>query len=169
MKLVLSDFEKYLHEYAVWTAVRASQRGFTTTKNIKAAIDDSKLHHSTILNQFDTEEEFDTLHRKICKKLLANLNHVSNVSYGRVAKILNIYLKTSIIIRWYETKDKVKYIHPPIDRVLLKNIIKEYPHLKIQMCNWTELSETKYFNLIDKLRSLGLDSLWEVEKHWRAE
>ena len=36
-------FIDHLHNYSVWTAARAVQRGYTTTKNISAAIDKTEL------------------------------------------------------------------------------------------------------------------------------
>ena len=37
------DIQEHIHRYAVWTAARASQRNFTTTANIRRAIEESGL------------------------------------------------------------------------------------------------------------------------------
>lgn len=116
-------FQDHLHNFAVWTAARASQRGFTTTENIKSAIDACGIKEFVSENKEMTAEKFDKFHQKIAKSIMNYLNNKSRkkTSYGRAAKIIAVYLKTSIVIRDAGKSSLAKIIHPPID-----SIIKEF-------------------------------------------
>lgn len=94
------NFNQHKHLFAVWTAARASQRGFTTTLNIKQAIEHSTLQQFSESCEEISKEDYETFHRQCCYQLINNLNEFSNkiVNYGRVAKIISVYLKTSVII-----------------------------------------------------------------------
>jgi len=41
-------------------------------------------------------------------------------AYGRVSKIIAIYLKTSVVINSDPSAEHLQFIHPPIDRTILK-------------------------------------------------
>ena len=59
--------------------------------------------------------------------------------------------------------------HPPVDRILLRNIAKANPNLRhFAQVNWTTLSENQYFEVVNNLRDV-LDEgvpFWEMEKYW---
>lgn len=165
-------FEMYNHEFAVWTAARASQRAFTTSKIIKQAINGSDLNLCKTDFNFDSQIEFDKWHKRICHSLMRSLKKAlddKKVTYGRVAKIVNVYLKTAYIIPNKGRSELTKYIHPPIDRVLLKNLIKEFPDIGIKKISWTLFTENDYTDIIDRIKNLKLEHLWEVEKYWGIE
>lgn len=160
-------FIDHLHNYSVWTAARAVQRGYTTTKNIKAAIDKTELSKLTEKGEIKTPSEFDDFHRKTSKILIEYLSNLGiPTSYGRAAKIIAVYLKTSIVIRDSGESHLAKIIHPPIDNILLTNLSKKNRELGVSNIKWTQLSENEYFELIEKLRSLHFNSFWELEKFW---
>lgn len=162
-------FKQYNHEFAVWTAARAAQRAFTTTKIIKAAINESGLDLSNKDINFNSQLEFDEWHNQVCEELIKNLNKnapIEKVTYGRVAKIVNIYLKTAYIIPQKGKGNSVKYIHPPIDGILLKELKKNFPEMGIIKTSWTLFSEKDYKDVIQRIKKLNLKYLWEIEKHW---
>lgn len=160
-------FTDHLHKYAVWTASRASQRAFTTTANIKAAIEKTELK-SLITKEGDfTSEEFDDFHRKTAESIIQYLTEKGIMtSYGRAAKIIAIYLKTAIVIRESGQGALAKILHPPIDNILLTNLHQKMKNLELKGIKWTRLTEIEYFELIEKLRSLKLDNFWELEEYW---
>lgn len=160
-------FENHLHNYACWTAARAVQRNFTNTPNIIRAIETSALMQLDSL-KVNSSEEYDVFHRKCCNQLIDYLKTECNIeaTYGRAAKIVAIYLKTAVIVR-YSGKGKLAEVaHPPIDRILLTNLRKKFNGIVPDKTNWTELDEDSYFDLITKIRILPLKSFWKLEEYW---
>ncbi len=159
-------FKNHLHNYACWTAARAVQRNFTTTQNIVKAIESSDLIRIEEIN-IQSAQDYDSFHRSCCNQLIQcfETNKIA-ASYGRAAKIVAIYLKTSVIVRYSGEGTLSKLAHPPIDRILLTNLHKRYPTLGVGKTNWTELKEESYFELIAKLRTLPFNKFWELEAFW---
>lgn len=107
-------FEKHLHNYACWTASRAVQRNFTTTEIIVKAIESTNLKRVDELN-IQSATDFDSFHRDCCNQLIRcfETNKI-RASYGRAAKIVAIYLKTSVVIRHSGEGKLAELAHPPI-------------------------------------------------------
>jgi len=63
-------FNQHRHNYAVWTAARAAQKGFTTTANIKTAIDNSDLRKFSKDTLNYSVQDFDTFHKTCCHQLI---------------------------------------------------------------------------------------------------
>jgi hypothetical protein len=135
MKKTNSLFSNYLHEYAIWTSARAVQRGFTTTKNIKIAIEQSGIEEfaKEFRNSTIDQSLFDNKHIELVKSLIESFHSLSKtketekaafniekVTYGRMAKIIAIYLKTSVVIPNQGKGELAKITHPPIDAIFLK-------------------------------------------------
>jgi hypothetical protein len=170
------DITEHIHRFAVWTAARAAQRGFTTTENIVKAINKTEL--SNLIN--DTKSaiyDFDNFHRNCAEQLIKSLqeNYDKNgapllVSYGRVSKIIAIYIKTAVVLPNKGSCDLSKIAHPPIDRILLSKLSK-LKNADFEFQNWTTLDENTYFDIIKKIRNFskiqGLEGLWKIENYWR--
>jgi len=126
---------EHIHRYAVWTAARAVQRGFTTTQNIHSAINQTRLPNF-LDEQIHDENDFKTFHIQTHNKLkevFAKLGFDGeSYSYGRSAKIIAIYLKTAVGIRFPIGDPLQALIHPPIDRILLQALAKEKRFLVYQ-------------------------------------
>jgi hypothetical protein len=172
------DANEHIHRYAVWTAARASQRGFATTELIGKAIENVNLKEEVLELEKRKEisaTDFDKWHEIICEKVeselkleLAKKNSLREVSFGRAAKIVNIYLKTFLVIRLCGSDNKlVILIHPPIDRILLSNLIAEKKLGKERMGNWTTMRKEQYSQIINNLR-VNFHVLWKVEVYWKA-
>lgn len=162
-------FERHLHNYACWTAARAVQRNFTNTPNIIRAIEHSDLMQLENL-KVNSSEEYDVFHRKCCNQLIDYFKKeydLKTTTYGRAAKIVAIYLKTAVIVRYSGEGKLAEVAHPPIDRILLSNLRIKKSFLGIEYkTNWTELDEIQYFALIAKLRTLPLEKFWQIEEFW---
>lgn len=157
----------HIHNYAVWTAARSVQRNFTDTKTIKSAIDQTNLKTFIETKKELTKDQFDSFHQETARTIIYFLNSLGiQTSFGRAAKIIAIYLKTSVIIRDSGSSCISKIAHPPIDNILLTSLNKEYPSLGLKGIKWTQLKEEDYYELINKLRTLNLAYFWEIEKHW---
>lgn len=161
-------FADHLHNYAVWTAARAVQRKFTTTVNIKSAIEVTRLRDfAESLHEEMSTHEFDAFHRETAHAMIGFLNRIKvNTSYGQAAKIIAIYLKTSVIIRESGAGTLSRMAHPPIDNILLSRLNKVYPTMVASKIRWTQLDESEYFKLIEKLRQLNFEYFWKIEKYW---
>ncbi len=160
-------FSDHLHNYSVWTAARAVQRGYTTTNNIKSAIDATELQDLSIRGENMSQKVFDNFHRQTANEIIQNIEEKGiKTTYGRAAKIIAVYLKTAIIIRDSGESTLSKIIHPPIDNILLTNLSKSNKELGLSNIKWTQLNEKEYFELIEKLRTLNLNYFWELEEHW---
>ena len=84
-------------------------------------------------------------------------------------KIVAIYLKTSIVINAQPAAEYLKFIHPPIDRVILKNLPKNEGLAALRKLNWTQLNEELYWDMVGKLRKqLNLFD-WRLELLWHPE
>ena len=131
------SFTEHLHNYAVWTAARAVQRNFTTTSNIKIAIEYVGLKEFVLADKPLTVPEFKLLHKEWALNIIESLKAlgVSTATYGRAAKIISIYLKRSIILCNKAACDRSSIIHPPIDGILLKKIssVAELKDLKLHV------------------------------------
>jgi hypothetical protein len=162
-------FATHLHNYACWTAARAVQRNFTTTEKIIKAIEASDLMRVEEL-QIETVAEYDKFHKTCCNQIIDFFKNQLNTtaSYGRAAKIVAIYLKTAVIVRYSGEGKLAEIAHPPIDRILLTNLRKHFPQVGNEKINWTELNENGYFDLITKLRTLPFEKFWQLEEYWSA-
>jgi len=90
------------HNFAVWAAARASQRGFVRTALIKTAVEASGLPEAVedTASWPADKEAFDTFHRHHCRRIMQRLatGGVQPVTYGRAAKIVAIYLKSMVVV-----------------------------------------------------------------------
>lgn len=164
-------FQDYIHDYSIWTAARAVQRNFTNTAKIKEAIDKSGLRQFSEARKCNSIEEFSEFHRLCAKQIIVALKviGVPNATYGRAAKIISIYLKTSVVIPMSGQGDICQLIHPPIDRILLTNLSRKH-HLK-KLCEkgWTSLNEDEYWSLYERIKKEGFQFNWTLEKYWHPE
>ena len=163
------SFSTHIHRYAVWTAARAVQRNFTTTENIQRAIEASEL--SSFVDQPVVDSVgFEEWHREMANLLIAELGGKELCSYGRAAKIISIYLKTSVGIRLPLEHPVQAVLHPPIDRILLQNLGNEprFSGLKqLKSVNWTQLGENPYWDLVALIRDKVGYFDWRLEEFWK--
>ncbi|OKL42083.1 hypothetical protein [Pontibacter flavimaris] len=167
-------FSTHTHRFAVWTAARAVSRDFIGTESVQKAIEESGL--PAMLEQLAEcgslcPATFDSFHKEAVNAMAEQLKallgpNAHKATYGRVAKIMAIYIKTKFVI-----PDPIcslsKMAHPPIDAILLKNLSKEHRDLKVAQVRWTKLNEAEYFTLINSLRQrFDLECFWELEQYW---
>lgn len=98
------------------------------------------------------------------------------VTYGRAAKCLAVYLKVTVILAGHHDSPFGKHLHPPVDRMLLKALAEAqcFPADRRKLwggTNWTQLTEDSYFELINSFRDAGLadPAFWMIERYWDKE
>ena len=159
------NIEEHRHRFAAWAAARAVQRGFTNTSNIISAIENTNLQEIVTNKSLwpKCNDDFNKLHKIWCDKVISKLNNLGiKTSYGRAAKIVAIYLKSTIVLSGNEKTKFGRIIHPPIDRILLSA-------LKIKQ-NWTKLDKKSYFKLIKELESRNQNiAFWQIEEYWQPK
>lgn len=165
------SFEQHVHNYAVWTAARAVQRNFTATVNIKQAIEQTTLRTFAAHNDITTSQQYDEYHEYWADNLITAFSNIGikDCSYGRAAKVISIYLKTSVLLCNRASCNASKLIHPPIDGILLKRISSQ-PGLKdLARVRWTQLSKREYWILVERLKVHFGAFDWRLEEYWTPE
>jgi hypothetical protein len=158
------SFNLHQHNFAIWTASRAVQRNFTTTENIAKAIEESGLRNFVESTFKISKNDFNDFHVKCAKKIIYSLQ-VQNCTYGIAAKIIAIYLKTTFVL-----SNKGRYcenIHPPLDRILITNFLKQMKIKEYTYKPWTQLNQKEYWILIDIIEKYNGDINWKLEKFWK--
>ena len=171
------DLAEHRHRFAVWAGARAAQRGFTTLKNLRDALQATDIRE--VLSARQTLQlsaaDFDALHHQWCSSICLRLleRQISKVTYGRAAKIVAVYLKTIVIMGGGCDSSLGRSLHPPIDRILLRGLASSdkitSPHkAEWRSINWTQLDAPAYGRLIRQLRgAIPADApFWTIEEYW---
>jgi hypothetical protein len=174
---MLYDLTEHRHRFSVWAAARATQRGFTSVEKLRDA-----LEHSGVVvflanrGSADTDAQaFDALHCAWCRSIIEYLQSkgVRNVTFGRAAKLIAVYLKGIVILGGSEHSTLSRVTHPPIDAILLRNICRAPAWNSTygaawRRIRWTQLDEKKYYTLINQLRQCLADGepFWILEQYW---
>jgi hypothetical protein len=171
------DLFEHRHRFSSWAAARATQRNFTSVENLRDAIEHSGI--VTFLRDDDSisidETKFEEQHKIWYRSIVDFLNSrgIAKVTYGRAAKLVAVYLKSMVIIGPNGNCSLSAVAHPPIDRILLKNLscaseIEKSYRTDWRSINWTELDEQSYYKLISQLRGclkVG-EPFWSFERFW---
>ena len=160
--------EEHVHRYAVWTAARAVQRSFAKTEKIKNAIEKSGLREAVKSSAWTDENTFDSFHEVCANKIMEAFKNenIPDVSYGRAAKIIAIYLKTTVIVASSGADKRCEFIHPPVDRILLSGLCKLDGLRNINKDPWTQLSQEKYWGIVNMVRKSNRAFNWKLEYYW---
>ena len=176
------------HRFASWCAATASRTSpncrFTVETGVKI-IEQSSLSKIFIgyASLPSSQEEFDILHTSVCKNILSVSKDYSRklkgkkgkFTFGIAAKLLNCYLKAiylssfQINVSNFSNYEKLNYIHPPIDRILLKNCKRDLPDFfkNIDNISWSTFNENDYKKVIEIIKILmNEEPLWKIEYYW---
>lgn len=164
---------EHRHKFAVWAAARAVQRGWKNAKvpKLKDAIERSGikqfLEKPSCMDT--TQKDFENIHRQWCGSIKKYLSSTGlDTSYGRVTKLVAIYIKSMVIVAGAEHTSLGMVAHPPIDRLLLQSLGSEFDLPTLRNLNWTQLDENDYYTLIDVLRCTVPNNqpFWMIEEYW---
>lgn len=171
------DLDQHRHRFAVWAAARAAQRGFTSVTLLRDALEGCgvvEFVSTADLAKF-APDDFDSVHRTWCTRVVEALNgaSISNVTFGRAAKLVAVYLKSAVILGAGSNTAFAHVAHPPIDSILLRNLVacpkvqSEYKPLWRRI-KWTKLDEAAYYDLVPQIRQVvGTEvPFWKLERYW---
>ena len=170
------SIEQHRHNFSVWAAARAAQRGFTDVNNLRNALEQCGIREFLSNNSSNStsNEEYTTLHSRWGNSIMQYLESlgIADVTFGRAAKLIAIYIKSMVIMSEPSSSLAIT-AHPPIDAVLLKNISKDtnLPKQFRQKCSkikWTQLDESRYLILLDELKKYVIldQPMWTLERYW---
>lgn len=129
-------------------------------------------------------DDFDTEHGIWCKTMIEEAKKHLNenisldkkeksISYGVAAKLINVYLKSILVCGGYHEHEKVKKIHPPIDRLLLTELAKkdDYPRKnvwkKYAEKGWSKFESEDYQVVILNAKEfVKSKALYTIESFW---
>src|SRR5947208_1193699 len=93
---------EHRHRFSVWAAARATQRKFTSVKNLREALERTDIEAFVRDHAEDpiNAEEFYARHRSWCDTIVEflGLSGIKSVTFGRAAKLVAVYLKSMIVI-----------------------------------------------------------------------
>lgn len=171
------DITEHRHRFAVWAAARAAQRGFTTARNLRDALEATDIQE--VLSAPGTLDlsaaQFDELHRRWCSTICSSLGdrQILKATHGRAAKLVAIYLKAIVVMGSEYNSSLARHMHPPIDRILLQSLatsnrITSPDKAAWRSISWTQLDEAAYDQLIGQLRGAipAGAPFWMIEEYW---
>lgn len=163
------DIKEHKHRFSIWTSARA-QRSFVSTRLISSVINNTSLREfAESGNNFDCNS-YDDQHRKWCREILSEFKKKGiTTSYGRAAKIIAIYLKTSVIIGNNMNPDLNNFIHPPIDSMILKSFSGDAKFKDFKSKKWTKFDEGSYWEVVERIREKCGSFNWKIESQWHPE
>lgn len=176
------EIKEIIHKYATWAASRAaSVNGCRFSVEIGQQILNEVAIRNFILNPDvlpSSASEFNLLHKQWREHIieLSKSKTCPDFTHGVAAKLINIYLKTILSCGGFHSHEKVSFIHPPIDSLLMKALVNapEYSHKKtfwkeMDTRRWSKFSSDDYEAVIQELQSVvGEKPLWSVEKYWKG-
>jgi hypothetical protein len=170
------ELSEHRHRFSVWAAARAAQRGFTDVDTLRKALEACGVVEFLDNAKFDEIDapRFDALHRQWCTLVVDFLKDsgVPNVTFGRAAKLVAIYLKSVVVLGPDSGTLFARIAHPPIDGILLGKLavsdVKSKNKDKWAKTKWTRLNDEQYYELIMQLReALGPEEpFWKLERFW---
>ncbi|WP_421796283.1 hypothetical protein [Haliscomenobacter sp.] len=177
MNLCKEEFkiENHKHKFAVWAAGRAAS---VLGQRFKVELAKELIDGIELKRYIDypgsLPDNFDEEHNAWCEKLIAQSD--KKISYGVAAKLINVYLKTIFVCGGYHEHEKVKKIHPPIDRLLFKGLalcnvgeLKDFWKQHLDKGNgWSQFDKSTYIKVIEKIKECtASDSgLYTIEHFW---
>lgn len=182
VKFGMYDIDEHRHRLAVWAASRAS--------TVKGCRYDSKQGEWLInslglsdfcreINRMPTRSDFDAWHRdlrfKCVKDLAKNPKLELPFTHGLAAKLINMYIKIAFVCGAGASTDASAYVHPPIDRILLKTLAlqnvggkRDFWKARYQH-GWSKFGSDEYESVIENIKAvMGTRPLWAIEEYWSA-
>lgn len=172
----LYSLDMHKHRLAAWAASRAASASPKCRFKVEqgfAILEGAGFDSSFQLINMHSSEEVDKYHKKWRVEVIKHAGKQGlNFTHGIAAKLINCYLKTRFVCGGANEKD-TKYLHPPIDALLLDQLKKNnvgnlrQSWKKFADARWSKFSSEKYEEVIESIQLVMKDEpLWKIEKYW---
>jgi hypothetical protein len=180
MTLAIYSLHDHKHRFSAWaasTAAMASPKCKFSVEIGKKILESADIEESIqSIPKIKTQDKFDKWHTDMCNRLISkarNFNFKGSFTFGVAAKLLNCYLKSYFI----DHLGQLKFIHPPIDRLLLKELAdknlgnnKRFWGEK-EKRGWSNFTEEDYSEVIKNIKETlheidDSSGLWKIEYYW---
>ncbi len=180
MTLTVYSIHDHKHRFSAWaasTAAMASPKCKFSVEIGKKILESADIEKSiNSIPKIKNQDKFDEWHKDMCNRLISRAGsfNIKGFTFGVAAKLLNCYLKSYFI----DYLDELKFIHPPIDRLLLRELAnKNFGDRKDSFWRskekrgWSNFTEEDYSEVVKNIKetlheiddSLGL---WKIEYYW---
>ena len=178
----LSNYDEveHRHRFSAWAASRAaSVKGCRFKVDLgKRIIEKSGLKKLGASHEYlPVKEDFDENHRDWREAVIQEAKDEGlPFTHGIAAKLINIYLKSIYLCGSYLKDERVKAIHPPIDRLLLDALYQNSDGKRkarwreFRKIGWSKLDGQEYQMVIDLIKEVvpEEEGLWKIEAYWRG-
>lgn len=172
----LYNLEMHKHRLSAWAASRAASASPKCRFKVKQGfviLEEAGFDANFQLVNMQSQKEVDSNHKEW---RIAVINQADKLdlefTHGIAAKLINCYLKTRFVCGGANAKD-IKYLHPPVDRLLLdqlkKNNIGNLRQTWRNYANlgWSNFSSDMYEAVIESIKLVMKDEpLWKIERYW---
>jgi hypothetical protein len=173
------SIEDHKHRFAAWAAARAAAvKGYRFSvlrgnKVIEAVGLPDLLSAPARLPR---PSEMSEAHREWRARAIASARSLNlDFSHGVAAKLINVYLKSGFTCAGLHQDERVRSLHPPIDRLLLAELKKanvggfRAEWGSALAVGWSNFDSIQYEKVIDCVKkSTFPDGMWTVEAYWRG-
>lgn len=160
------NIKTHIHLYSSWaasTAARASKLNRFNVETGQKILENATIR-KLILNPESLPEgevEFDEEHRIWREEIISFSSEFAEIKFthGVAAKLINVYLKSIIICGGFHKHNNSKFIHPPIDSILLKALAtKDFNGnatfwRRAQNNRWSKFDSNFYQSVVDEIRN----------------
>jgi hypothetical protein len=172
----MSTRDKIIHAFAEWTAYCATRSGCPLkARETVYPLIRTPNYTEILYGELISTNQFDEWHQR---NTLAITEREPKFPVGWAAKIINIYLKTTVYLVNIGRPNLIECIHPPIDNELWKGIYQEYKN-RLEIISKTHIvnrikeinSYDKYKTIIEGCRLIAKDRgcyLVEVDELWQG-
>jgi hypothetical protein len=168
--------QEHQHRFAAWAAGRAA-----SVKNYRFSVaaatemlKEAGFTEEFLVEHLPARAEIDEVHRGWRNAVIkAGGQRKLPLTHGVAAKLINVYLKARFVCGGHALHERVRCLHPPIDRVLLEELAKKdvggsgQKWLKFAGWRWSKFSSEQYQEVINTVRGRCEGRpLWEIEEYW---
>jgi hypothetical protein len=174
------SLSEHMHRFGAWAASRAASVvgcRFSVQQGKQLLEGTGLLRMALTPDALPEPESFTEEHRgwRSCMIELAASEGLV-LTHGVSAKLINVYLKATVLAMGQADHPKLAALHPPIDALLLDSLRRanfggeadlwrDAAHMR-----WSKFNSDQYEAVVEGIRR-GLPDgtgLWRVEEHWRG-